>query len=212
MNLLAIKTGRYACFIIVILKITFFILLILFPPVKFVSAKDYMLNFNIKTLLPVIPALVLVFANVPLFISLFYIADNGNKIFALTGIIYGGGYVLCSGINYFIQLSVVPEAILNENQGLLSMFAMINPGSFGYSLDNFGYFFLALAFIFFSPDFKDNTWIKTFFLIFSITAILGTLGYLLKFKVLENLILISALPYLAGVVLLYFELGKLKRQ
>jgi hypothetical protein len=205
-----IKIGRAASLSIIILTLCFLVLVILFPQNKYVSVESYIEGFTLRQLYPVIPAFLLVIANVPLFISLFYYAENEKKLFALTGLIFGSGYVICSGINYFIQLSVVPFAVAQQNHYLIDAFIMANPLSFAYALDNLAYLFLAISFLFFVAVFTNGgirSWIKTIFIVYSLTAIGGTMGYLLRIPFLESMVLISALPYLTGVILLYVEFG-----
>lgn len=208
-----VKTGRISSISIIVLTILFLFLIIFIPPQKFVSVDEYMMDFSIRKIIPVIPSLLLVIANIILFISLFYYAENGKKIFAHAGLIFGSVYAVCCGINYFAQLSLIPVAVQNQNSQLLSVFLMDNPASFAYSLDNLGYFFLALSFIFFAGIFnhgKLHSWIKSVFIVYGISAFAGTMGYLLNIPFLETMVLISALPYLVGIVLLYIEFGKLK--
>ncbi|NJK84738.1 MAG: hypothetical protein HC906_00890 [Bacteroidales bacterium] len=39
---------------------------------------------------------------------------------------------------------------------------------------------------------------------------MGTIGYIINFRVLESMVLISALPYLIGIVLLIIEFGNIR--
>ncbi|NJK84739.1 MAG: hypothetical protein HC906_00895 [Bacteroidales bacterium] len=110
-----IRTGRTAAFSIVVLTVLFLLLMMLVPQQKFTTLDNYVENYSKFNVLPVLASFFIVLANVPLFIALFYYSENEKKIFGLTGLMFGSGYVICSGITYFLQLTVVQRAILEGN-------------------------------------------------------------------------------------------------
>ncbi len=213
MNFSVKKTGQAATISIIFLTFLFLASIILYPYDDYRSASSYLSGFSITNLLPVIPSFLLVIANVPLFAALYFYATSEKKIVALTGILFGAGYMICSGMNYFVQLGMIGRNISEPESIIISAFLMANPGSFAYAVDNLGYTFLSLSFLVFSGVFNQRglqSWIKTVFIIFGISGLLGALGYILNNRFLENMVLLSAIPYLAGIILLFTEFHRLK--
>jgi len=195
------------------MTIVFLVTVVLFPVNETASVEEYIRNYNVSSIIPVIPSFLLVIANIPLFIALFFYAKEEKRIFTITGIIFGVGYMINCSINYFIQLSVINKSILSGNTDFIAPFFMYNPTSVAYSLDNLGYLFLAISFLFFSAIFSKSglqSWIKVLFIMTGISGILGCLGYLFNNHFLESLVFITAFPYLLSIVLLIFEFKKQK--
>lgn len=207
------RTGLTATISIILLTILFGIAIIIFPQQDFHTASSFMNEFSFRNLIPVIPGFLLVLANVPLFAALYFYTGSEKKITALAGILFGIGYMVCSGTNYFIQLGMIVRNIPGSGSGNIAPFLMANPGSFSYAIDNLGYLFLSVAFLFFSGIFSRQglrSWIKAVFIIFGISGLLGALGYILNNPLLENMVLLSAIPYLAGIILLLVEFSRIK--
>ncbi len=207
------KTGLLATIFIILFTLLFLLTIIIFPPKDFVSATDYIRNFRAGHLIRIIPGFLLVLVNIPLFATIYFYADSQGKIFALTGILFGMGYMICSGLNYYIQLGLIRRNLNEDGISAITTFLMENPNSFSIGMDNLGYTFLALAFLAFSGIFSRRgfqSWIKTLFIIYGISGLLGSLGYILNYQLLENMILISSLPYLICIILLFFEFKKIK--
>jgi hypothetical protein len=208
MNFSVKRTGQVSCITIIILVILFATSIIVFPQNNYLSFENYLKDFHVTRLFPVVPSFLLVLANIPLFAALFYFSGHQKRIYGLTGTLFGMGYMVCSGINYFLQLSMVIKTISGSSPAEVIPFLMTNPNSFAYSVDNLGYLFLSLSFMFFSGIFNQHglqSWIKSTFIIFSIAGISGTLGYILNIRILESMVLLSALPYLTCIVLLFVE-------
>ncbi|HJX70347.1 MAG TPA: hypothetical protein VJ346_00290 [Bacteroidales bacterium] len=213
MNFSVKRTGITATISIILLTIIFLVSIIIYPQEKYQSASSYMNEFRITNLLPVIPGFLLVLANVPLFAALYFYATNEKRTIALTGLLFGTGYMVCSGTNYFMQLGMVVRNISESESGNIAAFLMANPGSYAYAIDNLGYLFLSVSFLAFSGVFYRRglqSWIKAVFIIFGISGLLGALGYLLNSPLLENMVFLSAIPYLTGIILLLIEFSRLK--
>jgi hypothetical protein len=211
MTLIQKNTGIIAGISIVVITLAFLVTVVLFPVNEAASIEEYIRNYNVSSVIPVIPSFLLVIANIPLFIALYFYANEDKRIFALIGIIFGTGYMINCSINYFIQLSAVNKSILSGNTAFIEPLLMYNPLSLAYSLDNLGYLFLSISFLFFSPIFSKGglpSWIKTLFIITGISGILGCLGYLLNNSLLESLVFITAFPYILSIALLIFEFKK----
>lgn len=213
MNFSVKKTGLAATISIILLTFLFLIAIIIYPMDAYHSAASYLDQFGNSNLLPVIPSFLLVLANIPLFAALYFYSPGESKIFALTGTLFGAGYMICSGTNYFIQMGMIARNISEPDSDILSTFIMANPGSFACAIDNLGYLFLSLSFLVFSGIFTRHglqSWIKAIFIIFGISGLLGALGYILNSRLLENLVLLSAIPYLAAIILLLIEFKRVK--
>ncbi len=207
------RTGQVACISIIILTVLFLVSVMVFPPEPYISAGNYIDTFSLWKAIPVIPSFLLIMANIPLFAALYFLAGSEKKIFAFAGIIAGGGYIVCNGLNYFLQLALFRITLDSGDYSMTGLFIMNNPASVASAMDNLGYLFLAVAFLFFSMLFNQRglqSWIKSMFIIYGLAAILGTVGYLSGIRVLEFMVLLSALPYLGGIVLLYFEFTRIR--
>jgi hypothetical protein len=213
MNFSVKRTGLAATISIILLTVAFGVIIIIWPQKDYQSASSYLNIFSIADLMPVIPGFLLVLANAPLFAALYFYANSEKKLTALTGILFGAGYMISSGTNYFVQMSMVVRNISVSEPSAISPFLMANPGSYTYAIDNLGYLFLSLSYLAFSGVFNQRgfqSWIKAVFIIFGISGLLGVLGYILNYRLLENMVLLSAIPYLAGIVLLLIEFSRLK--
>ena len=213
MNFSVKRTGLLATISIILLTFLFLTAVVIFPQDDYHSAASYLGKFGKTSLLPVIPSFLLVLANIPLFATLYFYATSEKKIFALTGTLFGAGYMICSGTNYFIQMGMIVRNISEPESAVISTFIMANPGSYACAIDNLGYLFLSLSFLVFSGIFNQRglqSWIKAIFIIFGISGLLGALGYILNNRLLENMVIFSAIPYLAGIILLLIEFSRLK--
>ncbi|MBN2610748.1 MAG: hypothetical protein JXB00_04250 [Bacteroidales bacterium] len=207
------KTGLYASLSVIILTLAFGLTVIFFPSGEYKSAEEFVKYYKVSQMIPVIPGILLVLANIPLFAALYYYADSEKKIFGLAGILFGTGYMVCSGLNYYIQLRMVGRNIALADINPVEMFFMQDPSSFSYAADNLGYTFLSFAFLAFSGIFNRrglNSWIKTFSILYGISGLLGSIGYIANISLLENLVFISALPYLACIILIFIEFRQIR--
>ncbi|MBN1413791.1 MAG: hypothetical protein JW973_01720 [Bacteroidales bacterium] len=205
MNKNARNTGVVASFAILLLTLVFIILASIFPAGEYNSAKQFLAAFRPALLMPVIPSFLLVLANILFFVSLFYHAEESSKPFAMAGLLFGALYAVCCGITYFTQLTVVPQNIHLGRFTSLAVFSMHIRGSFAYSLDNLGYAFLSVSFLFFSGIFNLKSfqgYIKAAFIVYGIAGLLGTIGYITGNALLESFVFISAFPYLIAVLLM----------
>ncbi|MBN2274090.1 MAG: hypothetical protein JXR41_02465 [Bacteroidales bacterium] len=215
MNKNARKTGIITSLVILSLTIVFIILVSVFPAGEYDSAREFLLAFSPSTLLPVIPSFLLVMANIPFFVSLYYYAEEPEKPFAITGLLFGVAYAVCCGCNYFTQLTLVPQLIQLGKLSSLAVFSMHIRGSFVYSLDNLGYAFLAISFLFFSAIFSlrgFQGYIKSVFVVYGISGLLGTIGYITANSLLESFVFISAFPYFIAVLLMLIQFFMMKEK
>jgi len=215
MNINARRTGIIASVTILFFTLAFIILMSFWPASDFNSAEEYITAFRPGILLPVIPSFLLVLANIPFLISLFYYADESYKPFALTGLLFGTAYAVCSGINYFAQFTMVPQNATTGQFASVALFSMQIRGSFGYCLDNLGYAFLSISFLFFSGIFNlkgFQGYIKSAFVVYGISGLMGTIGYIAGNSFLESFVFISSFPYLIAVILMLVQYLRIKVQ
>ena len=153
MNKNARITGMITAACILFLTLAFIILAAVFPPQEYGTEEQFLAGSGRTLIFPVIPSLLLVLANIPFLTSLFFYAGESARPLALTGLLFGVAYAVCGGINYFLQLTVVPRGILSGDTGLIAVTCMHIKGSPAMALDNLGYAFLSLGFLFFSGIF-----------------------------------------------------------
>jgi len=213
MNIIARKTGIISSIGILLFTLIFVILVFVFPAGEYETADQFISRYSPAMLFPVIPSLLIVLANIIFFVSLFYYADERVRPLALAGLIFGTAYAVCAGTNYFIQLTVVPQNIRLEQVSSVASFSMHVRGSFTYALDNLGYIFLSFSFLLFSGifDLKGlQGYIKTAFIVYGITGLLGATGYLAGNSFLESFVFISVFPYLIAIVLMLIQYFRLE--
>lgn len=205
MNENARITGILSAIVLLFLTLAFILLVSIFPSGEYQSADQFLSVYTRALVFPVIPSFLLVLANIPFFVSLFFYAKEPVRPFALAGLIFGAFYAVCSGINYFVQLTIVPQNIRLGQLSTVSLLSMHIKGSLAFALDNLGYTFLSVSFLFFSAIFTlrglQGT-IKTAFIVYGITGLLGTTGYMTGNAFLDSFVFISAFPYLVAVVLM----------
>lgn len=112
-----------------------------------------------------------------LFVSTsFRLASTGTqKIFRIAAIIFTAAYVAFVGLNYAIQIALVPALSLKQ-PSWAAFLTMANPRSLGWILEMFGYGFLGVATILIAPVFRKGVRMKIirYFLIANgVISILG---------------------------------------
>ena len=88
------NTGIIAGISIVVITLAFLVTVVLFPVNEAASIEEYIRNYSVGSVIPVIPSFLLVIANIPLFIALYFYANEDKRIFAVIGIIFGAGYMI----------------------------------------------------------------------------------------------------------------------
>jgi len=205
MNEKARITGIIAALCIVLLTLAFIVLISIFPPGDYYTPDQFVSEYTNVLLFPVIPSFLLVLVNIPFLVSLFYYAEEKARPFALAGLLFGVAYAVCSGISYFVQLTVLPQNIHLKQLSVVSLLSMHIKGSLAFALDQLGYAFLSVSFLFFSGIFNLKGlqgYSKTAFIVYGITGLLGTTGYMTGSAFLDSFVFISAFPYLVAVALM----------
>lgn len=121
----------------------------------------FVANYHYVQTLPYIFGFLLILG-FTLFISTsFRLAATGyQKVFRIAANIFTTVYVTMVGLNYAIQISLVP-ALTYKSPSFAALFTMANPRSVGWILEMFGYGFLGVATILIAPVFRKGIRMKT---------------------------------------------------
>ncbi|NMB83512.1 MAG: hypothetical protein GYA14_17020 [Ignavibacteria bacterium] len=106
----------------------------------------------------------------------FRLAATGyQKVFRLAANIFTSVYVVLVGLNYAIQISLVP-ALVYKSPSFAALFTMANPRSVGWILEMFGYGFLGVATILIAPVFRKGLRMKIVRYLLIANGIISILG------------------------------------
>ena len=106
-------------------------------------------------------AIVLVLAYVTLMVSIHFLAPEHKKIFSQAGLSFAliaAALLVC---DYFIQFSVVPMSLFNNQTEGLALWIQYNPHGLFIALEELGYLVMSLSFIFISPVFAGGNRLET---------------------------------------------------
>ena len=211
MNIAIRIVAKYSTLAIIILLLLFLVSIFFHPPFVSTNIQLLITSYSPKTLPAAIISFLLVLAHIPFFAVLFYNAKKEQRIFAFIGTLFGLAYVISSGICYFLQISIIHQNIHENNTELIRLFYMNNPASVSIALTNLGYLFLSLAFLSYSTLFtmrRLESWIKTFCIIYGVSGLMGSVGFVTRTEILGNFVLLSALPYLITIILFFIYFNK----
>jgi hypothetical protein len=111
------------------------------------------------------------FVSIPLLLSyvilmivISSLAKNDKRIFGQISVAFAiiSAVILLS--NYFIQFSIVPASLLNNNTDGIMLLTQYNPSSIFIALEELGYIMMALSFVFIAPIFGKDRLIKLIFI------------------------------------------------
>ena len=111
----------------------------------------------------------LVIGSLLTFISLYKIAPEEKKLWALSGLLINVVFTAVVFLNYIIQTTYVPYLAANnppETATVLAVFSMANPGSFAWALEMYGLGGIGLSFIIMAFIFKNIKLERTLKIIF----------------------------------------------
>ncbi len=200
------RMGFWAAVSTTILNLLFTIGIVAIPASIWNSLQGYASSYRAVENLPAIPSLLLGPAVVVLLVSIHYYSEQNKKILSLSAASFGLLYAALTGLNYFVQLTVVRQSLLAGQIDGLEPFIMANPQSVMLAIDTLGYLFLFLACLFAAPVFsggKLETAIRWLFAASGALGLLGVLGFALGQQQLYFIgLMVSGLPFLALTVLL----------
>jgi hypothetical protein len=206
MNRTVAQAGFWAGVAATALNVLFTIGILAIPATKWTDPQTFASAFKPVEILPSIPSLLLGPAMVVLMLSVHYYAPQDKKILSLAAAAFTILYAGLCGVNYFVQITVVRQSILNGDFVRLAPFIMANPQSAMLAIDTLGYFFLFLATLFAAPIFaggKLENAIRWLLVISGILGLFGVLGFAIGEQTMYFIGLMgSGLPFLAATMLL----------
>lgn len=101
-------------------------------------------------------AIVLVLSYVTLMVSIHFYAPRQRQIFSQAGLSFAliAATILVS--DYFIQFSVIPMSLINSETEGLGLWIQYNPHGIFLALEELGYLFMSLSFLFIAPVFAKR--------------------------------------------------------
>jgi hypothetical protein len=101
-------------------------------------------------------AIVLVLAYVTLVVSIHHYAPAHKKIFSQTGLSLALITAAILVIAYYVQFSVIPASLKNDETEGLAMLIQYNPHGVFLALEELGYLVMSLSFLFLAPVFANQ--------------------------------------------------------
>jgi hypothetical protein len=146
------------------------------PQPQWKDEITFVANYHYVQTLPYVFGFILIIG-FTLFISTsFRLASTGTqKILRITANIFTAVYAALVGLNYAIQIGLVP-ALIKSNEQLAGLFTMANPNSIGWILEMFGYGFLGVATILISPVFRKGLRMKLIRYLLIANGVISILG------------------------------------
>jgi hypothetical protein len=102
------------------------------------------------------PAMMLVEVYVILVVSIHAYAAQHKKIYSQIGLSFA---LIAAGIllsDYFVQFSVVPISLMNQETDGIALLTQYNPHGVFIVLEELGYLLMSLSFVFLAPVFADT--------------------------------------------------------
>jgi hypothetical protein len=135
-----------------------------------------------------------------LFVALKHQIIRSRAVFAELGLVFMGLLAAVSGINWYVQLTLIPALAQSGDTTLLALLDVHNIGSVTYAMEHLAWgLFYGLATIFMALAIKDSkidTWIRWLFITGGVMSLLYLPGLLVA-----NQVLIDLGYYAAGVLL-----------
>jgi hypothetical protein len=122
--------------------------------------------------------LLLIPSFVTLMVGFHHFIDADGKVWSHIAVIWAGIYAAILGINYYLQITVVPSNVAAGNKEGLQLLAMTNFDSAFWSLEAIGYCFMGLSTLFAAFALKARgleRWIKTLLIINGILGLAGAI-------------------------------------
>lgn len=102
-------------------------------------------------------AILLILAYVALMVSIHFNAPVQKKIFSQVGLSFAVIAATILACNYFVQFSVIPMSLVNNETEGLALWIQYNPHGLFIALEELGYLVMSLSFIFMAPVFVRGT-------------------------------------------------------
>jgi hypothetical protein len=162
---------------------------ILFPMTTITNIEAYASTFSNMQMLPFIPSLLLAPLFVIMMLSIHNYASEEKKVLSQIGFSFALICAAILSIHYYIQLTFVQQALLNNETVGVWQFAAPNPHSFFWMFAALGYGFMGISLLFAAPVFagKSERAIKWLFVANGMVGIAFLTGNALGFFVMNIL-------------------------
>jgi hypothetical protein len=184
------STGKLGCMsalLVAVLTTGTFVMALCTPPISGPFATDP-ISYPFTDILAryprdylwMFPAMLLMLLFVVLSVCVLHEAQGNQKLPAHIGVIFAA--ISCSILfsDYFIQVSVVQQSLLNAETDGIALLSQYNPHGLFVVLEEIGYLFMTLSFACFAPVFSGKNKLETAIRRLLLTACtLGVLALLL---------------------------------
>jgi hypothetical protein len=102
-------------------------------------------------------AIILVLAYVALMVSIHHYAPAQKKILSQVGLCFALIAAAVLTIDYYVQFSVIPMSLKNDETEGLAMLIQYNPHGVFLALEELGYLVMGLSFLFMAPVFANRS-------------------------------------------------------
>jgi hypothetical protein len=130
---------------------------LLLPPINATTnIEDYAASFTSAQMIPFIPSLLLAPAFVIMMLCIHRQTPDDKKVLSQLALYFA---IICAAIlaiHYYIQLSVVQQALLNNETDGIWLFASPNPHSFFWTFAALGYGFMGISLFFAAATFYEK--------------------------------------------------------
>jgi len=151
----------------------------LHPQPAWQGAKVFADNYHRIQTLPFIFGFFMMFGFVLFISAIIQLADTETKkTYGTMAVIFASAYVVTIGLNYVIQAIYIPE-IIEENEEFAGLLTMVNPSSFSWVLEMFGYGFLGAAGWLVAPIFEGNGIMKSIRYLLIANGIISVVGVII---------------------------------
>lgn len=186
------KKGSFIFLALSLVTLVTLIIAFFTPPLSgpFCQADCYNYPFhNISDRFPrdyywMYPAIVLNLLYIPATVFI-YISNTQRKLSGITAIIFGCAGALLLVADYFVQVSVIQQSLINGETDGIAMLSQYNPHGLFIVIEELGFFLISLSFIFLSFLFPKNLqYSKPVKYIFNAGFIISLLSMIIIFSTL----------------------------
>ncbi|MCF8232186.1 MAG: hypothetical protein K9J27_08355 [Bacteroidales bacterium] len=146
------------------------------PQPAWQNVEVFIRNYHPVQTLPFVFGFLMLLGFVLFFSAVIRLADTETKkIYSNMAVVFVAAYVVFIGMNYIIQAAYIP-AIINENMELVGLLTMVNPSSFSWILEMFGYGFLGASGWLVAPLFVGNKRMNSIRYLLILNGIVSVVG------------------------------------
>lgn len=161
MNKLEFRLGFWSAIIVALLVLAIDVGMILsfllLPQINTITSIDaYASTFTSVQMLPFIPSLLLAPTFVIMMLCIHHYASDDKKVLSQLALSFAVVCAAILAIHYYIQLTVVQQALLNNETDGIWLFASPNPHSFFWTFAALGYGFMGIALLLAAPVFAEK--------------------------------------------------------